>query len=113
MSYEDAGRVPRRGGALTRPSPARVRLVESAQQSVAFDLSPDGTRVAWFKPPSADVQGSELWVAPVDGGTGVGGDDGARIAPASTIQGETRVAVLVARRSLDRVRHLREEPDHR
>jgi Tol biopolymer transport system component len=88
MSYEDAGAFLVVAGADGTES-RRVRLVESAQQSVAFDLSPDGTRVAWFKPPSADVQGSELWVAPVDGGTSVGGNDGSRIAPASTIQGET------------------------
>ena len=65
--------------------PRTMRLVDSADQSVSYALSPDGAQVAWFRPvprgpgdtplpdASAATQGSgvELWVAPVDGGQGV------------------------------------------
>jgi hypothetical protein len=55
-----------------------VLLVEAPKQSVSFALSPDGRRVAWFKPAEA---GSELWVAPVDG------TPGARVVEASGTAG--------------------------
>ena len=87
-SYEDAGAFLVVAGA-DGAAPRKVPLVGSAQQLVAFDLSADGTRVAWFKPTSPDVQGSELWVAPVDAGAGVDGGAGVRIAPAPTVSGET------------------------
>jgi Tol biopolymer transport system component len=74
-----------------------VLLVETPQISVSYAVSPDGNRVAWFKPaqagpsestapdgtPAAQGPGAELWVAPLDGSQGV------RIVPASTVAGES------------------------
>jgi Tol biopolymer transport system component len=71
-------------GADGKPA-QRVRLVDEPPTSVSYALSPDGTRVAWFKPvvvtavgspspdgspaPVADVV--ELRVAPIDGRPGI------------------------------------------
>jgi Tol biopolymer transport system component len=61
-----------------------VPLVDDATTSVSWALSPDGTRVAWFKPvPSGDTETTELWVAPTAGGPGV------RILPPSADPNET------------------------
>jgi WD40 repeat protein len=74
-----------------------VLLVETPQTSVSYAVSPDGNRVAWFKPaptdpaestapdgtPAAQGPGAELWVAPLDGSQGV------RIVPAATVSGES------------------------
>jgi WD40 repeat protein len=62
----------------------RVLLVEGSLTSVSYALSPEGTRVAWFKPIPANAAESpspdggsatigdrlELWVAPIAGGPG-------------------------------------------
>ena len=50
----------------------KVLLEETLTTSVSYALSPDGSRVAWFKPDDG------LWVAPIDGGPG------RRILPAAT-----------------------------
>ena len=96
--------------------PRTMRLVDSADQSVSYALSPDGAQVAWLRPvprgpgdtplpdASAATQGSgvELWVAPVDGGQGVA------IASTSATPDESlKSPTLVARRSDDRVRLVR------
>ena len=63
VSYEGAASlvVERADG-----TPARtILLVDEPPTSVAYALSPDGTRVAWFKELADSV---ELWVAPLDGG---------------------------------------------
>ena len=50
-------------------SPAhRVPLAKEPPTSVSYALSPDGTRVAWFKP--TESGSAELWVAAVAGGPG-------------------------------------------
>ena len=59
----------------------RVLLVEAPTASVSYALSPDGLRVAWFKPVE---DGAELWVAPVAGGPGT------RILAPSSVSGELR-----------------------
>ena len=82
MSYEEAGAFLVVAGADGSAS-HKVLLVESAQQAVPFELSPEGTRVAWVRPASTDPSTSELWVAPLDGSAG------ALTVPASTIAGET------------------------
>jgi len=69
MSYEDAGAVLNVAGA-DGAAARRMLLVQSPQQSVPFELSPDGTRVAWIKPTFSDPPGSELWVAPIGGSPG-------------------------------------------
>ena len=69
ISYEDAGAVLNVAGA-DGAAARRMLLVQSAQQSVPFELSPDGTRVAWIKPTSSDPPGSELWVAPIGDSSG-------------------------------------------
>src|SRR5690242_18237517 len=82
MSYEDAGAflvVAGAGGEASRKS----LLVESAQRSVLFDLSPDGSQVAWLKPTATDPAATELWVGPTDGSTGT------RMAAAPTGVGES------------------------
>ena len=82
MSYEDAGAVLNiadAGGAVAR----RMLLVQSAQQSVPFELSPDGSQVAWIKPTTSEPPGSELWVAPI------GGSSGSRVASASSEPGQS------------------------
>ena len=61
----------------------RLALVDDATTSVTFALSPDGTRVAWFKPEAA---GDELWVAPVTGGPGI------RVVPATNVPGESQAS---------------------
>ena len=66
-----------------------VLFVDDPTTAVTWALSPDGTRVAWFKPdPSGDTESQELWVAPTDGGPGV------RIVPASADPNETYKAPL-------------------
>ena len=95
MSFEDSAAylvVASSDGAQT----GKVLLVESAQQEVSFALSPDGGRVAWFKPvapasvPSSAPDGgftsvgpsAELWVASVEG------NEGTRIVSVSAVPGE-------------------------
>ena len=88
-------------GADGRPA-GTVLLVENPPTSVSYALSPDGTRVAWFKPAS-DVPaasqapdgsfatsgtGTELWVAPIAGGPGT------RVQPASSVPDEFYEAPL-------------------
>jgi len=82
LSYEDAGAfllVADMGGG----GPRKSLLVESAQRSVAFDLSPDGSRVAWLRPTSQDPTATELFVGPTDGSAGT------RIAAAPSGPGES------------------------
>jgi len=69
MSYEDAGAFLVVAGA-NGTAPRRSLLVESAQRSVAFDLSPDGSGVAWLKPTPTDPAATERWVGPIDGSAG-------------------------------------------
>ena len=59
----------------------RVLLVETPTATVSYALSPEGLRVAWFKPVE---DGAELWVAPVAGGPGT------RILAPSSVSGELR-----------------------
>jgi hypothetical protein len=82
LSYEDAGAFLNVVGADGLAPPKKLLLLESAQQSVPFELSPDGTRVVWVRPAPDDPSRSELWVSPVDG------SPGARVVPASTVPGE-------------------------
>jgi hypothetical protein len=77
--------------------PRKILLVETPSTSVSYALSPDGTRVAWFKPVASGAIGSvapdggtptsaegvELWVAPIAGGPGT------RIAPGSVLPNES------------------------
>jgi hypothetical protein len=94
LSYEGSVFLAVRGPGQTPPR--KLLLVEEAQQEVSFALSPDGGRVAWFKPvapasvPSSAPDGgftsvgpsAELWVAPV------GGNEGTRIVSVSAVPGE-------------------------
>jgi len=94
LSYDGAANLVVRG-ADGRPAHT-VLLVESPPTSVSYALSPDGTRVAWFKPAPDDPAGSpapdgpspasgngtELWVAPIAGGPGL------RVQPASKVPDE-------------------------
>ena len=83
LSYEPSANVVTLDAA---GNPAhKVLLVAEPATSLSFALSPDGTRVAWFKPtPSGDAPGFdlELWIAPVAGGPGE------RIVAASTVPDE-------------------------
>jgi dipeptidyl aminopeptidase/acylaminoacyl peptidase len=77
-------------------SPRKVLLVDAPKRSVAFAISPDGTRVAWFKPtqpepaqrassdaaPTSSDPSVELWVAPLDG------SQGARVVAPADVPGE-------------------------
>ena len=61
----------------------KVLLVEDPPTTVSYALSPDGTRVTWFKSiPTGDGESLEFWVAPVTGGPGM------RILPGSSVPGE-------------------------
>src|SRR5690242_6423464 len=82
MNYEDAGAFLVVAGAGGE-APRKRLLVESAQRSVPFDLSPDGSQVAWLKPTATDPAATELWVGPTDGSTGT------RMAAAPTGVGES------------------------
>jgi hypothetical protein len=60
-----------------------VLLVKDPPTTVSWALSPDGTRVAWFKSIlTGDGESHELWVAPVTG------RPGARILPGSSVPDE-------------------------
>ena len=88
-------------GADGRPA-GTVLLVENPPTSVSYALSPDGTRVAWFKPaPDGSVgspmpdgssatpgTGPELWVAPIAGSPGM------RLVPGSNVPDEFYEAPL-------------------
>jgi Tol biopolymer transport system component len=95
LAYEESAAylvIASSGGTQT----GRVLLVDSAQASVPYAVSSDGTRVAWLKPahsapaesapsdgpPSRSDQPLELWAAPVDTG------DGVRLVGASSVPGE-------------------------
>ena len=82
----------------------RVLLVETPTATVSYALSPDGLRVAWFKPVE---DGAELWVAPVAGGPGT------RILRAIERFGRAPgLPVVVARRRSARLRELRRRSRH-
>jgi TolB protein len=91
LSYEASAYLVVAGG---DGKPARkVLLVEAPPTSVSYAVSPDGTRVAWFKPSPAGATASaagegssatsgdrlELWVMPI------AGDSGIRIVPGSSL----------------------------
>jgi TolB protein len=86
LSYEESAYLVVAG---TDGKPARnVLLVEAPPTSVPWALSADGTRVAWFKPNTAAIDGLELWVAPIAGGPR------ARILPGSSTSNEIRDSLL-------------------
>ena len=88
----------------------KLLLVDEALTSVSYALSPDGARVAWFKPAAgAGTTGDsvELWVAPI--ARWPGDPDPAGLDCTEPV---LRVPTLVARRPPRRVRELRSRRHH-